>query len=93
MSALFVIDGAVFMSSEMKLLEDFKLDTHPDKVNLAGRDTPHGFLLYEQQIATDLTLTPEYPPILGIPEFTRKATELALGKDSPAIMESRVTSL
>ncbi|KAL0186566.1 hypothetical protein M9458_018236, partial [Cirrhinus mrigala] len=43
----------------------------------------------KQQIATDPTLTPEYPPILGIPEFTKRATELALGKDSPAIVESR----
>lgn len=37
MSANSVFDGAVFMSSEMKLIEDFKRDTHPDKVNLAGR--------------------------------------------------------
>uniref|UniRef100_A0A671KNM6 Glutamic-oxaloacetic transaminase 1 like 1 n=1 Tax=Sinocyclocheilus anshuiensis TaxID=1608454 RepID=A0A671KNM6_9TELE len=89
MSARFVFDGAGFMSSEMNLLEDFKRDTHPDKVNLAGREYigEHG---HSQQIATDPTLTPEYPPILGIPEFTRRATELALDKDSPAIMESRV---
>ncbi|KAF4109740.1 putative aspartate aminotransferase, cytoplasmic 2 isoform X2 [Onychostoma macrolepis] len=99
MSARSVFDGAVFMSSEMKLQEDFKRDTHPDKVNLAGREYvgEHGHTTWlplvrkiKQQIATDPTLTPEYPPILGIPEFTRRATELALGKDSPAIVESRV---
>jgi len=37
MSTCSVFDGAVFISSEMKLTEDFKRDTHPDKVNLAGR--------------------------------------------------------
>lgn len=37
MSARSVFDGAVFVSSERKLLEDFKRDSHPDKVNLAGR--------------------------------------------------------
>lgn len=37
MSTSSVFDGAVFMPSEMKLIEDFKRDTHPDKVNLAGR--------------------------------------------------------
>ncbi|KAK7146372.1 hypothetical protein R3I93_013959 [Phoxinus phoxinus] len=99
MSTCSVFDGAVFMSSEMKLTEDFKRDTHPDKVNLAGREYvgEHGHTTWlplvrkiKQQIATDPTLTPEYPPILGIPEFTQRATELALGKDSPAIVESRV---
>ncbi|XP_059379506.1 putative aspartate aminotransferase, cytoplasmic 2 isoform X2 [Carassius carassius] len=99
MSARSVFDGAVFMPSQMKLLEDFKRDTHPDKVNLAGREYvgEHGHTTWlplvrkiKQQIATDPTLTPEYPPNLGIPEFTRRATELALGKDSPAIVESRV---
>uniref|UniRef100_A0A673LQD0 aspartate transaminase n=1 Tax=Sinocyclocheilus rhinocerous TaxID=307959 RepID=A0A673LQD0_9TELE len=44
----------------------------------------------KQQISTDPTLITEYPHILGIPEFTRRATQLALGKDSPAIVESRV---
>ncbi|XP_051759288.1 putative aspartate aminotransferase, cytoplasmic 2 isoform X2 [Ctenopharyngodon idella] len=99
MSASSVFDGAVFMSSEMKLIEDFKRDTHPDKVNLAGREYvgEHGQTTWlplvrkiKQQIATDPTINPEYPPILGIPEFTRRSTELALGKDSPAIVESRV---
>lgn len=32
-----VFNGAVFMSSKLKIIEDFKRDTHPDKVNLAGR--------------------------------------------------------
>ncbi|XP_043101993.1 putative aspartate aminotransferase, cytoplasmic 2 [Puntigrus tetrazona] len=99
MSDRSVFDGAVFVSSEIKLLGDFKRDTHPDKVNLAGREYvgEHGHIAWlplvrkvKQQIAADPTLPPVYPPILGIPEFIRRATELALGKDSPAIMESRV---
>ncbi|XP_056320443.1 putative aspartate aminotransferase, cytoplasmic 2 [Danio aesculapii] len=99
LSSSSVFNGAAFMSSKLKIIEDFKRDTHPDKVNLAGREYvgEQGHTTWlplvrkiKQQIATDPTLTPEYPPILGIPEFTRRATELALGKDSPAIIESRV---
>ncbi|KAK3565705.1 hypothetical protein QTP86_014179, partial [Hemibagrus guttatus] len=44
----------------------------------------------KQQIATDSTLIPEYPPPLGIPEFTSRAAQLALGRDSRAIVENRV---
>ncbi|XP_041088415.1 putative aspartate aminotransferase, cytoplasmic 2 isoform X2 [Polyodon spathula] len=41
------------------------------------------------QICSDPTLTLDYLPTLGLPEFTRSATELALGRDSPAIRENR----
>lgn len=44
----------------------------------------------KQQIGSDPTLGTEYPPGLGLPEFTRRVTELALGKDSQAIVENRV---
>ncbi|XP_051525336.1 putative aspartate aminotransferase, cytoplasmic 2 [Myxocyprinus asiaticus] len=99
MSARSVFDSAPFSSTEMKFIEDFKRDAHPDKVNLAGREYvgEQGQTAWlplirkiKQQIATDPTLTPEYPPILGLPEFTTRVTELALGSDSPAILESRV---
>ncbi|XP_061115484.1 aspartate aminotransferase, cytoplasmic-like isoform X2 [Conger conger] len=44
----------------------------------------------KQQIASDPTLSSEYPPCLGHPEFNRRATELALGNDCSAIVENRV---
>ncbi|XP_062854699.1 putative aspartate aminotransferase, cytoplasmic 2 [Trichomycterus rosablanca] len=47
-------------------------------------------LKIKQQLETDPTLNPEYPPPLGIPEFSRRAVELALGKESRAIVENRV---
>ncbi|TRY60652.1 hypothetical protein DNTS_033844 [Danionella cerebrum] len=98
MSCCSVFDGAVFVSSRLKVLEDFKRDTHPDKVNLAGREYvgEQGHTTWlpivqkiKLQVANDPTLTPEYPLILGNPEFSRRAAELALGKDCPAIVESR----
>lgn len=46
----------------------------------------------KQQMSTDPTLRPEYPPPLGLAPFTQRATEVALGKSSQAIMESRVIS-
>ncbi|MBN3300572.1 AATC protein, partial [Amia calva] len=42
------------------------------------------------QAAGDPTLTSDYMPTLGFPEFTRSVMELALGRDSPAIIENRV---
>uniref|UniRef100_A0A8C4XW84 aspartate transaminase n=1 Tax=Gopherus evgoodei TaxID=1825980 RepID=A0A8C4XW84_9SAUR len=41
------------------------------------------------QIANDPTLDHEYLPVLGFPEFTRAATELALGRESRAVIENR----
>lgn len=46
----------------------------------------------KQQLSADPTLRPEYPPSLGLTEYTRRATEVALGKRSRAIVENRVTS-
>lgn len=44
----------------------------------------------KQQLNADPTLHPEYSPPLGLPDFTRRATEVALGKSSRAVVENRV---
>uniref|UniRef100_A0A672H4I3 aspartate transaminase n=1 Tax=Salarias fasciatus TaxID=181472 RepID=A0A672H4I3_SALFA len=44
----------------------------------------------KQQLSNDPTFHPEYPSSLGLREFTRQATEVALGKSSPSILENRV---
>ncbi|XP_076127484.1 putative aspartate aminotransferase, cytoplasmic 2 [Alosa pseudoharengus] len=84
---------------ESKILDDFRRDTHPEKVNLAGREylnedgqTTVLPLIWKikQQIGSDPTLTPGYPPPLGLTELTKRVVELTLGKDSPAIVENRV---
>lgn len=45
----------------------------------------------EQKIAADSSLNHEYLPILGLPEFRTHASRLALGDDSPALREKRVS--
>ncbi|XP_070761095.1 putative aspartate aminotransferase, cytoplasmic 2 [Enoplosus armatus] len=86
-------------SPETRLLSAFKKDTQARKVYLAGREyySEEGktFELrlvgkIKQQLSADPTLRPEYPPSLGLAEFTRRATEVALGKSSRAIVENRV---
>nr|XP_056716874.1 putative aspartate aminotransferase, cytoplasmic 2 [Euleptes europaea] len=76
----------------------YKEDPHPQKVLLghAGCQTDAGeawippvvqrILL---QISQDPTLDHEYLPQLGIYEYTRAATELAIGKESHALLENR----
>lgn len=44
----------------------------------------------EQMIVQDDKLNHEYLPILGLPEFRASASKIALGDDSPAILENRV---
>uniref|UniRef100_A0A3Q3IJH7 aspartate transaminase n=1 Tax=Monopterus albus TaxID=43700 RepID=A0A3Q3IJH7_MONAL len=46
----------------------------------------------KQQLSADPTLRPEYLSSLGLTKFTQRATEVALGKRSQAILENRVTS-
>lgn len=46
----------------------------------------------EQQLANDNSLNHEYLPILGLPDFRTCASSLALGADSPAFKEKRVSS-
>jgi aspartate aminotransferase len=45
----------------------------------------------EQKIANDNSLNHEYLPILGLAEFRTCASHLALGDDSPALKEKRVS--
>lgn len=45
----------------------------------------------EQKIASDHSLNHEYLPILGLPEFRSSASRIALGEDSPAFKDERVT--
>ncbi|CAI5650760.1 unnamed protein product [Oreochromis niloticus] len=87
------------VSPETRLLSAFARDTQARKVDLAGREyyseegRPFELRLVgkiKQQLSTDPTLHPEYPSSLGLKEFTRKATEVALGKHSRAIVENRV---
>uniref|UniRef100_A0A8C0GMT8 aspartate transaminase n=1 Tax=Chelonoidis abingdonii TaxID=106734 RepID=A0A8C0GMT8_CHEAB len=82
------------------LLDAYQEDPSPDKLGplflLADCQTEMGkawvcptvrqTLL---QIASDPTLDHEYLPVLGFPEFTRAATELALGRESRAVIENR----
>lgn len=44
----------------------------------------------EQEFANDVTLNKEYLPVLGIPDFTRGASTMLLGEDSPAVQDKRV---
>ncbi|KAL3976031.1 nuclease HARBI1 [Sarotherodon galilaeus] len=87
------------VSPETRLLSAFARDTQARKVDLAGREyyseegRPFELRLVgkiKHQLSTDPTLHPEYPSSLGLREFTRKATEVALGKHSRAIVENRV---
>ncbi|XP_068995076.1 putative aspartate aminotransferase, cytoplasmic 2 [Embiotoca jacksoni] len=84
---------------EPTLLSALKKDAEVKKVFLAGKEyySEEGktFELrlvgkIKQQLSTDPTLRPEYPSSLGLEEFTRRATEVALGKSSRAILENRV---
>ena len=47
----------------------------------------------EKVIVHDDTLNHEYLPILGLPEFRSSASKIALGDDSPAIQENRVSGV
>lgn len=46
----------------------------------------------EKLIVHDDRLNHEYLPILGLPEFRSSASKIALGDDSPAIREDRVSA-
>nr|XP_054765929.1 aspartate aminotransferase, cytoplasmic-like [Lytechinus pictus]XP_054766430.1 aspartate aminotransferase, cytoplasmic-like [Lytechinus pictus] len=81
-----------------KLIEAFKADQCPDKVNLGPgtyrTDESKPWVLpvvrkVEADMAADHTLDHEYLPIAGLAEFTSAATKMLLGADSPAIKENR----
>lgn len=44
----------------------------------------------EKQMVNDATLNKEYLNVLGLEEFTKAATSMLLGTDSPALLENRV---
>ncbi|MCJ8730609.1 hypothetical protein PDJAM_G00186440 [Pangasius djambal] len=82
-----------------KLTADFREDPSPNKVNLGvgayRTDECQPWVLpvvrkVEKLIAEDDSLNHEYLPILGLPEFRSSASKIALGEDSPAILEKRV---
>ncbi|XP_029457634.1 putative aspartate aminotransferase, cytoplasmic 2 [Rhinatrema bivittatum] len=79
-------------------LEAFKQDKDFAKIFLGHRDcrTDDGLpwvipliKTTQQHISNDPTLNHEHLPLLGLPEFTRVATELAIGKHSIALIENR----
>ncbi|KAF3695962.1 Aspartate aminotransferase, cytoplasmic [Channa argus] len=90
---------AAAATPETRLLVAFNTDSQARKVYLAGREyfSEEGktFELcligkIKQQLSGDPTLRPEYPSSLGLTEFTKRATQVALGKSSRAIVENRV---
>ncbi|XP_053124964.1 putative aspartate aminotransferase, cytoplasmic 2 isoform X2 [Hemicordylus capensis] len=79
-------------------LDVYRVDPSPQKVCLghAGCQTesdeawiPPVVRRTLLQIPQDPTLTHEYLPELGVPEFNRAATELVLGKYSRALLDNR----
>ncbi|KAJ8284690.1 hypothetical protein COCON_G00035400 [Conger conger] len=82
-----------------KLTADFREDKDPNKVNLGvgayRTDDNQPWVLpvvkkVERMIVENQNLNHEYLPILGLPEFRSSASKIALGEDSPAILENRV---
>ncbi|KAJ8365314.1 hypothetical protein SKAU_G00141450 [Synaphobranchus kaupii] len=82
-----------------KLTADFREDKDPNKVNLGvgayRTDDSQPWVLpvvkkVERMIVEDQSLNHEYLPILGLPEFRSSASKIALGEESPAILENRV---
>ncbi|XP_075160762.1 glutamate oxaloacetate transaminase 1 [Haematobia irritans] len=76
----------------------FQEDTHPKKANLGvgAYRTSEGkpWVLpvvrkTEIKIAGDESINHEYLPVLGTEQFTKAATTLLLGEDSPALKENR----
>ncbi|XP_077161512.1 putative aspartate aminotransferase, cytoplasmic 2 [Paroedura picta] len=98
MGTLSVFLDVPFTKESGNPLDYYKDDLHPQKVLLGheGCQTDAGeawlppvvqrILL---QISRDPTLNHEYLPELGIYEYTRAATELAIGKESRALLENR----
>eukprot|EP00042_Codosiga_hollandica_P059601 m.919978 g.919978 ORF g.919978 m.919978 type:complete len:421 (-) comp60601_c0_seq1:123-1385(-) len=82
------------------IVEAFKKDPNPKKMNLVvgayRDDNGQPYVLSSVRKAEALVvgekLDKEYFPITGSPDFVRLSTELALGKDSVAIKEKRVTA-
>ncbi|XP_014203846.1 aspartate aminotransferase, cytoplasmic [Copidosoma floridanum] len=84
------------------LTKAFQDDTYGQKVNLAvgAYRTNEGkpWVLpvvrkVESALAADETLNHEYLPVLGLESFSRAATSMLLGKDSPAISQGRAIGI
>jgi len=81
-----------------KLTQNYKSDEHDRKVNLGVgaylTDEGNPWVLpvvkiVEQNLAADETLNHEYLPVTGLADFTDAAAKLALGEESPVILENR----
>ncbi|KAI8099398.1 aspartate aminotransferase [Halteromyces radiatus] len=81
------------------LTAGYKADTHPQKINVGvgafRTDELKPYILpvvkkADAILFNDQTLDHEYQPIAGQPSYTKAASQLILGKDSPAIQQQRV---
>ncbi|CAO3578387.1 unnamed protein product [Absidia cylindrospora] len=81
------------------LTAGYKADTHPQKVNVGvgafrtNELKPYILPVVKKADAilfNDASLDHEYQPIAGQPSYTKAASKLILGKDSPAIQQGRV---
>ena len=83
------------------LVEAFKVDEHPKKVNLSAGayrdDNNKPWVLPSIKTAEErvmaAALNKEYLPIVGDVDFVEAARKFALGPDSPALAEKRVASV
>lgn len=101
-SSFFQDVEAVPTDEVFRLLAQFRSDTNPNKANLGigAYRTNEGkpWVLpvvssTEVALAADKTLNHEYLNIDGMSEFSNVAAKLALGADSPAIVENRVCAV
>ncbi|SAL96163.1 hypothetical protein [Absidia glauca] len=81
------------------LTSNYKADTHPQKINVGvgafRTDELKPYVLpvvkkADAILFNDASLDHEYQPIAGQPSYTKAASKLILGKESPAIAEGRV---
>nr|XP_006625536.1 PREDICTED: aspartate aminotransferase, cytoplasmic-like isoform X1 [Lepisosteus oculatus] len=100
--SVFIETPTVPLSPKTTLLAAYTTDKNFNKVYLGAKEylTEDGrcymfpfIWKIKLRMADDPTLTSRYLPISGFPEFTRSATELALGQDSPAIIENRAGAI
>ena len=84
------------------LVAKFKVDEHPQKVNLAqgAYRTDEGQPLVldvvrkaEKLIANDASLNKEYLGVEGHPEFLKLTREFVFGSESAAVQEGRVATV
>ncbi|KAH8809060.1 pyridoxal phosphate-dependent transferase [Xylogone sp. PMI_703] len=84
------------------LMAAYRADTFEKKVDLGigayRDDNAKPWVLpvvkkADEILRNDPSLNHEYLPIAGLPDFTNAAAKLMLGADSPAIKESRTTSV